>query len=394
MNIEKYLEKIDKEGVYVFGAGRVASVIYTLLKESDVEIEAFIVSDTNNNKRKLMGKEVIGADSARVDKAKQVLIGVLEYGQKTIYSYLVGLGYSRILNVPDGILELEEWENKRINAPVIEVTAKIGCGVGCKYCPQKKLIGRYYEKNKKRQGQMTFEEYKYYLNKCPEDTIVDFSGFVEPFLIEDSIDMMEYTYKSGHEMTLFTTLHGLTKEHAKRVIEMPFRYVCWHTPDEDGYANIPMTKEYFSVLELFLNAKKNDGKPFVDAANCQSNPHPDVLKLTRGKLKIYCEMSDRAGNIDEDDNRLTRASKKGEIYCSRSYSLNHNVLLPDGSLVLCCNDFGLESVLGNLKNNSYEEIMNGNVLRRIKRGMHININEDIICRKCMFAKEKEFNYSK
>lgn len=385
--IDKYINEVCAmcTGCYIFGAGRVSQIVYDLMNENNVPIEAFLVTDASQNKDELFGKKVLQADNSCIDKTKPTLIAVIERGEKKIRPYLEQLGYTNIIDAPDGILEYDPWEHKRARTPVIEVTAKIGCAVNCKYCPQKLLVSRYYESDKSRKGVMTLEDYKGYLDKCPQETIVDFSGFVEPFLIDDSVDMMEYTYQTGHEMTLFTTLRGLSVDQAKRVLAMPFRFVCLHTPDKDGYANIPMTEEYFQVLEMFLKAKKENGEPFIDVANCQSEPHSEVVKRTQGRLKIYCEMSDRAGNLDENDTALAHVRTEGPIYCSRAYALNHNILLPDGSLALCCNDFGLDNIIGNLSEQSYDEIMHGDVIRNIKRAMHIEIDKDMICRKCMFA---------
>ena len=47
----------------------------------------------------------------------------------------------------------------------------------------------------------------------------------------------------------------------------------------------------------------------------------------------------------------------GGYYCNRALRMNHNVLLPNGDVVLCCMDFGMQHVLGNLKRQSYEEIL-------------------------------------
>ena len=131
--------------------------------------------------------------------------------------------------------------------------------------------------------------------------------------------------------------------------------------------------------------------PFVDIANCQSDAHPEFIKHVGRRLKVYCEMSDRAGNLDQNDVTLTHVNRAGNIYCTRALAINHNVLLPDGSLALCCNDFGLANIIGNLEKQSYDEIMLGEKMRSIKRAMHIDLDADLICRKCMFAEEVRNN---
>lgn len=393
MNIEEYLKRIEnlKEDVYIFGAGKVGKIIYQLLKEKEIDVQSFLVTDVKQNESRLFEKEVQQANMTDIDKRKPVLIAVLERGEKKIQSYLETLGYTYIIEVPNGILEVDPWEYKRVRTPVIEVTAKVGCAVNCRYCPQELLVSTYFKNNVDRKREMTIEDYKRFIDKCPKDTIVDFSGFVEPFLVADSIKMMEYTYQSGHEMTLYTTLRGLSVEQAKKIVRMPFQFVCLHTPDKDNYANIPMTEEYFKVLDIVIDAKKMNGMPFIDIANCQSDAHPEFIKHVGRRLKVYCEMSDRAGNLDSNDASLTHANKTGNIYCTRTLALNHNVLLPDGSLALCCNDFGLANIIGNLEKQSYDEIMRGEKIRSIKRAMHIDLDTDLICRKCMFADEVDNN---
>ena len=172
----------------------------------------------------------------------------------------------------------------------------------------------------------------------------------------------------------------------EKVLKLPFEQVVLHTADADGYANIPVTEQYLRNLRRFVEAKKADGTRFVDSANCQSRPHEKVTQITKGKLSIYCEMSDRAGNLDNSAGNLLSADMKGEIYCERSYQLNHNILLPDGTVVLCCNDFGMQHILGNLYTDRYEDIIKSEMMRQVKRGMHIDETIPIICRKCMFAK--------
>lgn len=67
-------------------------------------------------------------------------------------------------------------------------------------------------------------------------------------------------------------------------------------------------------------------------------------------------------------------------------NLNHNVLLPDGTVVLCCNDFGMKHVLGNLLKEDYDSIISSEQMRLVKRGMNLDESLSILCRKCMFAK--------
>lgn len=390
MLVDEFLDiiKLEKKSLYLFGAGRVAQVLYNVCTKNKIAIQGFCVSDVQKNKSVYNGLPVIDVKHLAIaDKNADIVIAVFERGEKKIEKFLRDLGFTSVFSVPDGILDYDPWAAKRYRSPIIEVTSKIGCSVNCRFCPQSTLLSAYFKDDKKRKSVMTFMEFKSYLDVLPQETIVDFSGFVEPFLNHDSLAMMEYTAQSGHECALYTTFRGLTPDEFDRLIKIPFKNVCVHTADADGYANIPVTQEYLAVFAAALEAKKTDGSPFIDTANCQSEPHPEVLKLTQGKLKVYCEMSDRAGNLDPNAANLVHVQKEGKIRCSRAVAMNHFVLLPDGSLVLCCNDYGLKHVVGNLNKSSYEQIMRGEEMKRIWCAMSSD-REDIICRKCYFAERE------
>ena len=292
-------------------------------------------------------------------------------------------------------LELSKWKhiayvlppdyvklffNDRYFRPCLEITPKVGCSVQCRYCPQTKFLARYFLK--KRPKTLSLSDFKLCIDKTPNDTIIEFAGFVEPFLHLEAVEMMEYVRDTGREMTLFTTLIGVNREICKKIISLPFRQVVLHLPDRDGYANIPMTKEYFSVLDMVLDAKRLDGNNFVDSANCQSVLHDDIASFLNGRVMVSGVMIDRAGNLDDD---CLRSADEiyGDIYCDRSYNVDHNILLPSGEVVLCCMDFGMQHVLGNLLKESWQDIHNGTEMKKIKAGMcnpeHV---DEVLCRHC------------
>lgn len=78
--------------------------------------------------------------------------------------------------------------------------------------------------------------------------------------------------------------------------------------------------------------------------------------------------------------------ESGAIACSLcGQELNRNVLLPDGTVLLCCMDYGMKHILGNLREQSYDEIMNGGEMQRIKKCMNDELKDDILCRSCALS---------
>lgn len=200
--------------------------------------------------------------------------------------------------------------------------------------------------------------------------------------------MIEYAFGKGREIDLYTTLVGLSKEEFEKIRNISFRRVVLHTADADEYAKIPVTQGYLDLLHEAVCARGADGLPFIDWANCQSRPHPRVLDTIGGQVRISAELYDRAGNIEDSSDLKTVDYVSGKIECVLSEEMNRTILLPDGTVVLCCNDYGLEHPLGNLLLESYEDIMNGKEMQRIKQACQ-DETMPLLCRKCIWAKKVE-----
>ena len=63
----------------------------------------------------------------------------------------------------------------------------------------------------------------------PKNTLILFSGFVEPFLNLECIDMLEYSVQTGHCTWLNTTLVEMTKEQTERLVKLPIGNIVLYT---------------------------------------------------------------------------------------------------------------------------------------------------------------------
>ncbi len=370
--------------VYIFGAGKYGKQLLIWCQNNGISITAFCVTNMENNQVLINGIEVKAFDNI-VPSSKKALFLIGAKDGDEISELLKKSNVGDFLLFPNWLTEYDDISRLRFESPIIEVTPIIGCSVNCRYCPQALLLRKYYEKNKKRQSKMTVKDFELYLSKLPIDTIIDFSGFVEPFLNDESIDMMEFTRDSGRKMTLFTTLRNVDEIIAKRIVQLPFDMVVLHLPDIDGFSNIPITDEYKKSLQILIEAKRIDGFSFVTSFNCHGEVHSDIKTIVEGKIRLTGKMMDRAGNLRDEDEVLSTETINGAIKCRRSKYLNHNVLLPDGTLVLCCNDYGLKHIIGNLKESSYEQIMSSDELQKIYKKMLYSEQDELLCRKCIYA---------
>ena len=375
--VKSYIGKYDK--VYIYGAGEYGRKMIHILRKFRCEIEGIVVSDKNGNPERVLGNKVYALDEIACDNDKTVFVlGVSDRYIQEIVSTLKECGHCNIVKM-EGVPCM--WQINR-EFPKLEITAQMGCSVQCKYCPQSLLYANYYKEDKNRAKRISLEDFKTCVDNMPKETIISFAGFVEPFHHPDAIEMMKYAYKKGNKLELYTTFVGVTMEMLSELKEIAFQEVVLHTPDRDNFANIPMTEEYIKVMDEVLSWKKSDGSPFIDSANCQSEPSDAFLELAGNRIEVKSCLVDRAGNLD-DDSLKRSVYKTGKITCNRSKALNHWVLLPDGSVVMCCMDFGLKHTFGNLIQENYEEIIKGKVYNEALKQLETECGgEEMLCRSC------------
>jgi radical SAM protein with 4Fe4S-binding SPASM domain len=388
MNLQDLFQKIQRlielnDHIFIYGFGSYGRNLYQILKKNNIFVDGFIVSKKSDE----------------VDEYEIPVYEASEYIGENI-GYILALNEKNKLEVMEYLKEcsinkeciidageyLEQFGKKRgVHVGSIEVTTVIGCKINCKYCPQSLFTTRYFEGKKERPSLMSMKTFKRCLDFFPDEYDLSFGGMAEPFLNEQCVEMMKLACNRGKKVSLYTTLVGINPNQVDEILNLPLNFVVIHVADKYGYAHIERNDLYYEILNKFINAKKKDGMPFVNICNAQSNPDSRVVEICSGKYEILTEMTDRAGNLD-GGSLIHNKIKDGKIKCGNlGEELNNNILLPDGSVVLCCMDFGLQHVLGNIYENSFEEIMNGSEIQRVRKGMDGDIDYNILCRKCSYA---------
>lgn len=380
------LQKDVKE-IYLYGTGQYGERTYKFLSKNNISIQGFIVTKKESHDTKFFGMEVVSLDEFNLVRGG-IVISAGRYNTLEILKLLKEkhCDENRI------ICACEYLDNRRIeesfyNRPTIDITTVIGCKINCKYCPQELLIKNYFKDNSQRDRVMSMETFAACLKHLPDKCNMMFCGMSEPFLNPFCADMIIEAQKAGIHVDLYTTLVGVSLEELKKVWDLPLGFVNIHVPDVKGYASIPTSDEYFELFEKALNHKRMDGEMFVNMCNAQGEPHPRVKDLCVQRYEIATALHDRAGNLEADE-LLHRENLQGILSCSQcGQVLDHNILLPDGTLLLCCMDYGMKHVLGNLREQSYEEIRNGEEMNRVLNGLMGDEQVDLLCRNCSFARE-------
>lgn len=259
----------------------------------------------------------------------------------------------------------DRWRNSI--APTMEFTTSIdtqnGCVVDCVFCPQRTL-----QKSYKGERFMTLDNFKKAVDKLPQEVRVTFAGFTEPWLNKDCTDMVLYAHETGHPISIFTTGIGMSIEDIERIKHIPFAgnpNGCFtlHLPDQERKAKHPITKRYIQVIE-HIGKIQHEIHNFTTM--CMGNVHEDVRHVFPS-APVY-DMWSRAGNlVGEMIMKPELLERKAEwkmanhgdkqMTCGCLEKMYHNVMLPNGDVSLCCMDYGLKHILGNLYEQDYEDIV-------------------------------------
>ena len=306
---------------------------------------------------------------------------------------------------------------------ILEITTKIGCSNMCEYCPQSKLIRRYirnshiqtmnehmnaagdtihklflddYLKNDvNRERMMTVETFKKCLSTIDESVDIHFSGYVEAFENPNAIDMVEHAVQKGHRVGINTTLMFTSKEIIDRLVKIGnFKHFHVHTPSATYFEtigrigqtsflrNVPedqnkegkeISEKYFDLLDYMIDNARHVGAHFHTHSANGKALHPEIDERFGDRIRAVGYrnrgLNSRAGNLG----KLTGDALWKNNWCER---IIHNVLLPDGSVQLCCQDYGLEEPIGNLLHMDYPDLF------QTKRFKEIMAGKAEICQRC------------
>jgi len=256
--------------------------------------------------------------------------------------------------------------------PTLEITTTIpkkGCVVDCVFCPQRTLQkvwdSKHFTTHKERT--MSMEQFKTVIDKLPTEVRITFSGFIEPFMNKYCADMMVYAHEQGHKISVFTTAVGMTLEDVEKIKHIPFcggpnGGFTLHLPDEEKRAKHPVTSKYIKVIEALKYANISEFSTMA-----MGTTHNKVTHLFKDVMVNKYDMWHRAGNLlgeaqmkpelDGVMNEVITLSRNDKRTCGCIEDLYHNILLPNGDVSLCCMDYNLEEILGNLYTQEYDDIM-------------------------------------
>lgn len=280
----------------------------------------------------------------------------------------------------------EKYGIVHTDGPVMELTTMIGCPLMCTFCPQDNLRTQYGDNTKYMQPMDLMTA----LGKLPRNTRIDFSGMSEPWANPACTTMLEMVLYMGFDVAIYTTLYGMSDPApVKKVLEShpnQVKVVMLHLPDANkNMKGWKHTTEWMNAFEMMstLQVPCGVGAMTMDGSGLVA---PELQHIV-GRLAGWVGHT-RADSLPVEQigaqNISITPHNTFPLTCKSTPFYDRNVLLPNGDVVLCCMDYKLKHVIGNLLKESYQEIMEGEKLGEI-----IKMNEADGFDKCSICKSCE-----
>ena len=245
-----------------------------------------------------------------------------------------------------------------------EVTVKIGCPVMCDYCPQRLLARAAAHIDERAFSVAALKKVIDNVSQDRHSICVDFAGFTEPFSHKDCMSLIKATNDDRRVefITLYSTGEGMNPRDIIRLskIDKLRRRIFFHVRPVGNYEimkgakasiwmNIALIARYLPEAEFrFVNASLNKQK----LENSKT-----ILRSYGLRFKIERLIS-RSKNFSIILGNKVKHKKDTNcpVWCKKVKSDKLPVVLPDGRAQVCCNDYGLELTIGNLRKQTWDQL--------------------------------------
>jgi hypothetical protein len=235
----------------------------------------------------------------------------------------------------------------------------------------------------------------------PAIEAVFLQSYNEPTIDRRFVDHCRSLFAADLPVAVLSNGTGLTRAKVDALVEAgPLRYLCINlsTIDRDRYQHDRGEDHLAVVLRNLDYAKERllaeEMKIVVlGIGDEQHDRDCDAIQQRFAGSRFDVQrhvIMDRAGWLDVGLKPPERKRHLAGCDNVGSRPLQHLHITPRGKCVLCCEDYDERYVVGNLTNNTIDEVLQGDEIARLRRWVY-GIDEapaDFICRNCIFARER------
>ncbi len=271
----------------------------------------------------------------------------------------------------------------------LEISLHAGCTVRCNFCPQDLYQDKYFSSNNAPRN-MSISNFSLALNNLKGSAVekLVFAGYSENFLNPNAIELIQMAVKKGFRVSVITTTIGL------------------NIKDIDILSKLPIERVTISIKPNFNKNKVQRDNIWnnIDYAFKRLNSQAIIVAETKyresyvmNELKSYCKTNnidfrfdwhDRAGNLTRKP-LIFNENILSSYYCTRPLT---NLLQPNGDVSLCCMDWSLKHIIGNLFSDNYTNILNDKKINTLLNSLHSGQIDNQICKNCHYVEKVGENW--
>ncbi len=291
-------------------------------------------------------------------------------------------------------LSKSNWSSE-IYLKGLEITTTVGCAMMCDYCPQDA-----YKKNGKEYPRaIDFDIFKKAIKNVDNSYTIHWTGFSEPLHSKDFPLMARYLYQNGYKQHISTTMFG--REDSKELMskEKIFNSIMFHLPDNKNLMKLKVNDKYLHYLERAINFQskflKDDKlnimvigddfefqvKELINKFLTKKIINPDQIYIRKHLVTRASQTKDLEGFRKNDIS--DEINNKNKLYYCGYGRLNKGVMLTNGSVAICCNDYSIEHNVGNLVDDNIGELYRH---KRLFENDEFIRGHKPLCKRCEFYK--------
>jgi len=285
----------------------------------------------------------------------------------------------------------------------IEVTSR--CNLLCPFCARTQRVDQGVWREA---GDMDFDLFKKIVDDMAANKVyaMNMNVLGEPLIHKRLRDMVSYAKEKGIIDVFFHTNAVLLSEKMSRgLIEsgLDRLIISFDSPYKEKYEAVRINAKYESVLKnvIRFNKIRSEMESAGPLTRLNFIKLPGVTQQEIDDLiALFGPHIDSIGLLDyiEGDNDVRQTIEVNDDYRSKfvcSQILTRLTIYDDGSALPCCSDYDSELILGNLKNQTIQEIWNSDRLNEIRR-LHFagQFYKIPACAKCDYAQQADSKYRK
>lgn len=270
---------------------------------------------------------------------------------------------------------------------VIEIQFHNKCNSNCLICPYKDMNYNY--------DNMSNELFLKFLNEIDEKRLVRLIPYLnnEPFLDANFLDKLEIIRERFKkiEIEISSNVSVIKEVDLKRLAKLDITElrlsVFGYT--ENTYRKMMPGLNHditFEKLKIISKYMKNT-KTIVSVVMIDNDEIPEIeFKQMKDLCKKLHFNFERWGFLDRSNNvkyKSNNVFNKNVCTCEQNRPIERMHILSDGRVIFCCQDWSHSLVVGNIKNNTIDEIWNSDIYNDVREALYDKSKTSpMICQKC------------